>query len=634
MKAGRLVLLMLGLTLKLGYIYSQDVTAYNSNPYWGSWQPINGFPYLSFRVGYKYENQSSKRQGRPPHVWALEVKNNSKEEISISYKVGNYGESFEQARSTGAFSYIKSGEVRTDYLVFTNTPKGGRLTVYFFQNKKNEENQDGEKTTSKNRWIRYGQETMYKNVISYQLFAARLSWGLGQQFFAANIKNYTSKRIKIKGKLVANLICGNTETSKIDFILKPNETLIKADLGTFNVNFLTDATGLISSADEELCEGKPVMENGKKIGTSRIKSMSISFEEFEYPDEINTENTNTDIQNRKPQVNNHNSTNNGAEVNTSQSSSNSKVGNEVEPEKYDFAKAEAEERKRKAEEKRVNDSIQNELSRKRVENVQKLDKAEDDAFIAAAASVLALGSLMQDEYSDDPIVVRYFLGLGMMEIPLIANTKYSGSTSKTSIEKTSHPTFNLALQATFFNDKFFNINVTPRFIYGLNALSAGVTGDHTVYGGNFEVRAGKKRDSKFKGYLEFGWEKRSGTWEHDFDASTANLGLGFSNLVLESSYDYSVLRYGAGALLDLSDGDKETTIKAGYFFEKPSFFKPSTKPLGVLNIQANLFSFVTVDFSYSVNYAAAGSIKYPSSFSHSNKNFFNLTILKNGLFGH
>lgn len=243
---------------------------------------------------------------------------------------------------------------------------------------------------------------------------------------------------------------------------------------------------------------------------------------------------------------------------------------------------------------------------------------------------------MKDEYSDDPIALRYFLGLGLMNLPVIANTKYSGSTSKSSIEATFHPTFNLAFQAAFFNDKFISVIVTPKISYGFNALSTGITGSHLIYGGAAEVRAGKKREAKIKGYLELGWEKRSGDWEHDYDAGAASLGLGlgFSNLVLESSYNYSVLKYGGGVLLDLSNFDKETIIKAGYFFEKPSFFKTATNPLGVLNIQANISSFITVDFSYSKNYAAAGSVKYPSTFSHSNKDFFNLTILKNGLFGY
>jgi hypothetical protein len=55
---------------------------------------------------------------------------------------------------------------------------------------------------------------------------------LGQQFFAANVKNGVPYKLRVQGDLFAKLICGNESLSKLDFTIDIYALMIKADMGT------------------------------------------------------------------------------------------------------------------------------------------------------------------------------------------------------------------------------------------------------------------------------------------------------------------------------------------------------------------------------------------------------------------
>nr|WP_121272135.1 hypothetical protein [Pedobacter schmidteae] len=98
------------------------------------------------------------------------------------------------------------------------------------------------------------------------MYARKRSWGMGQQFYSIQIENVTDKKLKVKGNYHAVLTCGNEVSSDIDIILGPHEKL-------GGNSFATDVTGLTASAESEDCKGTPIYENGKQVGTNRIKSV-------------------------------------------------------------------------------------------------------------------------------------------------------------------------------------------------------------------------------------------------------------------------------------------------------------------------------------------------------------------------
>jgi len=123
-------------------------------------------------------------------------------------------------------------------------------------------------------WVKYATSTWGKT-LGFELYAKRSSWGLGQQFFAANVKNGVPYKLRVQGELYAKLICGNESVSKLDFTIDSYALMTKADMGSMNVNYLSDATGLLSSADKEECTGSDIIVGGKKVGVNRIQTLGI-----------------------------------------------------------------------------------------------------------------------------------------------------------------------------------------------------------------------------------------------------------------------------------------------------------------------------------------------------------------------
>jgi len=129
-------------------------------------------------------------------------------------------------------------------------------------------------------WVQYATSTWGKT-LGFELYAKRSSWGLGQQFFAANVKNGVPYKLRVQGELYAKLICGNESVSKLDFTIDSYALMTKADMGSMNVNYLSDATGLLSSADKEECTGSDIMVGGKKVGVNRIQTLGIRITKVE-----------------------------------------------------------------------------------------------------------------------------------------------------------------------------------------------------------------------------------------------------------------------------------------------------------------------------------------------------------------
>jgi hypothetical protein len=126
-----------------------------------------------------------------------------------------------------------------------------------------------------NQWVGSGVQYSVGNALAITFYNKRGSWGMGQQFFAANVTNKTSYKLRVTGELYANLICGNESISEVSFTIEPGASITKVKLEDESSRYIGDATGLIGSADEEACKGDPITLNGKVYSRNRIKSVGF-----------------------------------------------------------------------------------------------------------------------------------------------------------------------------------------------------------------------------------------------------------------------------------------------------------------------------------------------------------------------
>jgi hypothetical protein len=306
---------------------------------------------------------------------------------------------------------------------------------------------------------------------------------------------------------------------------------------------------------------------------------------------------------------------------------------EIEQKKQEEAKRRYEEKQREEEEaaerKRIQDSLARAATDARVAAKQAAVQQSNDAMGNAALSVINVAGLMNDAYIDRPVCGRVYFGLGWDQIPVIAN---DDNHSATSTEVTSHPVIALGFTFSFFNNRGISLHLSPFGTFGLDALDPGATGSHLTYGGNATLLLSPKAKNLFKLFAEGGYTERSGTWSYDQDAGDASLGITtYTNVVKNADYDYSVIRYGGGFMLDFINGDNETYIRPGIFFETPSFAPYIKTPVMVGNLQILMSSFLLLDISYSKDYFIAGTATYAKNFDKSNQDFFSIRLVKTGL---
>jgi hypothetical protein len=271
----------------------------------------------------------------------------------------------------------------------------------------------------------------------------------------------------------------------------------------------------------------------------------------------------------------------------------------------------------------------------RVEEELKREEVANNTTVAATTATVGLMALLNDGYSDKPFSVKFLLGVGMEGIHLNVNETFKRNSATQRMT-----TFDgyLGFNATVFNNKGISLELSPFFNYGLIAFQTGYSGGKISYGGSGTLYLSKKSTSKIKLFAEGGYIKRSGDLNFDQDVANGNSATSTASatdIVQKGEYNYSVLKYGGGFMLRFvhqNDNDKwvETTIKPGFFFEKPSFALPSDKPIMVANLQLNIESIMCLDVSYSKNYAIGGKINYPQNYKLENGNYWNFRIIRKG----
>ena len=442
------------------------------------------------------------------------------------------------------------------------------------------------------------------------------------QHFKAEFKNITTdKELSIKGTLVAHLVCGNEKTSDFNFTLEPGKTA--GDGGFFD-----DPYNLIATVFDEDCKNPQKIYNDPNnknyYEQNRIKSISLRGLIIKPIEDNNSSSPKPNVavggsvaigsSSQAPATTSKANKNSTTKSPTQSSTTN----NTASSSNYTTTKTDAQikaDADKEAHDKRVNDALN-------------ASKAADAAMGASAVGTIAIASTMKDKYQDGFAYMKFHLGLGWENIPIITN---DDKNAKSQTDATSHPNIYLGFQTGIFNDKGISFHLKPYFSYGMNALSPGTTGSHISYGGVSTLLLGKYAHSKFKLFVEGGFIARSGNYSSDVDAAAASLGISTtSNIVQAADYNYSTMRYGGGIMIHLVNGDEETNIKPGIFLEKPSFFSSGTKPIMYANIEVLVSSFMIIEFGYSNKYAISGTGKYLGNFTKDDKDYFVIRLIKTG----
>jgi TPR repeat protein len=123
-------------------------------------------------------------------------------------------------------------------------------------------------------WVSQGRITFGSTY--FEVYQKNASWGMGQQFFGTNFYNGLSYKLHVKGEFYAVLFCGNEAVSKLDFTVEAHTQINKVKPASSGPpdGYLSDATGLLGTADEEECKGNEITVNGRKTHV-RIRQLGI-----------------------------------------------------------------------------------------------------------------------------------------------------------------------------------------------------------------------------------------------------------------------------------------------------------------------------------------------------------------------
>lgn len=470
-----------------------------------------------------------------------------------------------------------------------------------------------------NKTIKHWSKCYEQNPTVAIRICCRAENSLGMQGFSAAVENKTADKLDIEFDFQVELNCGKVVTRHAHlYEVKPYEKVsgerFSGDLDLAHDFFYDE------------CKAKPIIKQyGISIINLKIENLSQKEKKKEIDERKKEEEM---LAKQKEEDTKQEELKKEEDARVARLAHDKEVANEAARKKTEAKKIE-DEKIAAAERKRIQDSINNENSRKRVEAVRQTDNAEDNAMGAMAGGVIAAASLMKDQYTDKFAYLKYYLGLGWDNIPIVANNDDARSSSS---EATSHPVAQAGLRVGLFNNKGISLHLSPFISYGMNALSPGNTGTHLSYGGFGTLLLSPKAKSRLKIFGEAGYIARSGDWYYDLDAALAGSDIVtgvYTNLIQTSTYNYKVARYGGGIMLHWTD-DEETYIRPGFYYEQPYPVQKTDKPVWVANVQALISSFLLIDVSYSNNYFSHGDLKYPANFQKENTSFFSIKLIKSG----
>ena len=264
----------------------------------------------------------------------------------------------------------------------------------------------------------------------------------------------------------------------------------------------------------------------------------------------------------------------------------------------------------------------------RVAEAKERDRREDIGYSAMAGGALGLMGMLTDRYIAGRGYFKLRAGVGIENTPLILNDSLAGNSSATG--ESLHPTIHIAFNIGLMNKRFVKWNLNPEVNYGISAFSSGKSGGFIKAGGMsfLELRLPimRRTGSQLSIYGAGGWFSNAGDYTIDHDASDGTA----TDNVQAAHYSYSYYTYGGGLQYRyISDNAKETVIRPGLFIEKHSFAN-TTNYSAMLHL--NIANAIILEAKYTKNAPIAGYLKFPGNFDAQNKDYYSITIIRQGAF--
>ncbi|MBO9731466.1 MAG: hypothetical protein J7623_22690 [Chitinophaga sp.] len=259
----------------------------------------------------------------------------------------------------------------------------------------------------------------------------------------------------------------------------------------------------------------------------------------------------------------------------------------------------------------------------RVADAVDRDKKEDALYTTAAVSAAGFMALLKDGYSSRGFAAKFLLGLGYDHSPILSN-----GNGKSYIEERNLVTINTGFTIGILNNRPISFYLKPQLNMAMSAFASGISGGYASYGGTGVLQLAWKKHSKFNVFAEGGWFKNSGTFKYDADARNNTA----TDDVREGNMSFTRLVYGGGLMLrwiGKSNG-KETYLRPGVFYDKPSFFTDAVKPVLTMNFQVYIYSAILLDMSYTPKTYIAGDLLHPSTLERKNVDAYSIKIIRQG----
>jgi hypothetical protein len=225
-------------------------------------------------------------------------------------------------------------------------------------------------------------------------------------------------------------------------------------------------------------------------------------------------------------------------------------------------------------------------------------------------------------------VINALTKLEYLMTPILMNITSDNEPPRTEIDDfiTINPIFGIEvmwMQTKFFDlrtDFFGGIGITPNF---------GESIGYIKYGGKLNLDFGLKR---FKIATLAAYEFHNAEREIDYEVNAINNGYEIitpSNKQGVGSFNYSLLKLGAGIKIDISDEDESGHIMLMAIAEKPSFYKEdfTKKPIVSFFFEVQFLNGISIGAGYAKNYFIAGEKKYAFG-EIKNKDFYSFSIGK------
>ncbi|MGX5818666.1 hypothetical protein ACWKWU_10745 [Chitinophaga lutea] len=173
------------------------------------------------------------------------------------------------------------------------------------------------------------------------------------------------------------------------------------------------------------------------------------------------------------------------------------------------------------------------------------------------------------------------LYLGLNNIPAYMNTTSSevDFLNRATTDVNTPTISELELQAVLYRWKSGYFSITPYFQYGLSYIG-GNNGDHLSYGGTAQLTIGRK--VRIYSLLTYEWRLGSNTYDHD--AALDNVGYVLNTKAVgRLSYNYAVISYGGGLLLDTNKkkqarDPEDKFLQLGLIVHQPNFIDGNLNP--------------------------------------------------------